>query len=199
MRKLLMLAVLLFCVALTAAADDPAVDAVPSLPSDAPAAPASSTPADYSKWQLAAGFQYQHYKVYGLSFPNYGFSADVTRALNKWGSLEGMVGFGFGNASGPVNPDAKSLFLGGGPRLTMRDKSKFEPWMHVLVGLDHIRFTQAAAYGTNSALAFLGGGGFDYKFKPRLSWRVEADYLGTRFQTMSESNYSVGTGIVFNF
>ncbi len=200
MRRLFMLTLLLLCISFTAAAGDIAVSAAPSLPPSEPAVPASSTPSDHPIWQLAAGFQYQYYRVYGLTFPNYGFNADVTRAVNRWGSLEGMVGVGFGHAGGTTNPDAKTLFLGGGPRLTMRNsRSKVEPWMHLLVGLDHLRATQAAVYGSTNALAFLGGGGVDYKFRPRLYLRVEADYLGTRFQSMSESNFSAGTSLVFNF
>jgi opacity protein-like surface antigen len=199
MRKLLTLALLLFCISLTAAADDLAVNANPSVPSDPPSVPAQGAPVDYTKWELGVGFQYQHYKAFGLSFPNYGFNTDITRAVNRWGALEGMVALGFGHGGGTLNPEAKSLFVGGGPRVTVRSRSKLEPWFHLLVGLDHFRFTQAATYGSNNGLAFLGGGGVDYKFRPRLAFRVEADYLGTRYQSASQANYSVGGGIVFNF
>jgi len=43
------------------------------------------------------------------------------------------------------------------------------------------------------------GGGLDFKLKPNIAWRVQADYLGTDFQSLIESNYSVGTGVIFRF
>jgi hypothetical protein len=45
----------------------------------------------------------------------------------------------------------------------------------------------------------MAGGGLDFKLNPRVYWRVQADYIGTRFQSAVQSNYSIGSGVVFYF
>jgi hypothetical protein len=199
MRKLLVLAVILFSFSLTAAANDLEVSANPVEPPSAPAAPAPSRHSDYPTWQLGMGFQYQHYQINGASFPTYGYNTDVTRSLNSWGSLEGIGSFGFGHLGGKLNPATRSLFVGGGPRVTIRNDTRIEPYMHVLVGLEHFRFTETSGSGSQQALAFLGGIGADFKFRPRLYLRIEGDYLGTHYNSAAQSNYSASTGFVFNF
>ena len=61
------------------------------------------------------------------------------------------------------------------------------------------KFTQIPTLGSTNGLGFMLGGGLDFKLQPRLVWRLQADYLGTDFQSSLQSNYSVGTGIIFRF
>ena len=83
---------------------------------------------------------------------------DLTRYLNDWFGVEGAVAIGFGNTGTPQNLTAKSLFVGGGPHVAVYNKSRFEPWAHALVGLQHFRFTQATGLlGSNSTFGFMGG------------------------------------------
>lgn len=199
MRKLLVLTVVLFTFSLTAAANDLEVTASPAIPASTPAIPAPSRVYDYPTWQLSMGFQYQHFHINGASFPTYGYDTDIIRSVNNWGSLEGMGAFGFGHLAGSGSPATKSLFVGGGPRITIRNDSRIEPWVHVLVGMERFRFTQTASMGSERALAFMGGFGLDIKFRPRLYFRVEGEYLGTHYQSKGQSNFSVGSGFVFNF
>ena len=93
----------------------------------------------------------------------------------------------------------KTLFLGAGPHLAIVNASRFEPWVHGLVGWEHLRYTQTATLGSNSALGYVLGGGLDFKLNPKIFWRVQADYVGTHFQSDLQSNYSFGTGIVLHF
>jgi hypothetical protein len=158
--------------------------------------------------ELAFGYQYQHYDVFGRSFGNNGYNVDGGLHLVDWltggeGRLsvaaEGTGIFGFGHTGGSPNLVAKSLFLGGGPHLAVQNRSRLEPWIHVLVGLEHFRFTQTNTIGSNSSFGFMGGGGVDYKVERGIYWRVQADYLGTIFKSGEQSNFSVGTGVVFYF
>lgn len=199
MYRLLALA-MFFCVfSATLVANDLPGNALPDPPASPSRNPAPSEYLYIPTWQLAGGFQYQHYNAFGASFANYGFHADVTRTLTNWGSLEAIVAAGFGHLGKNQNPETKSLFVGGGPRFTARSQGRFEPWMHVLVGMDRIPYSLAGSPGAQSSLAFMGGIGVDYKFNPRIYWRVEGDYLGTQFQSTPESNISIGTSIVLDF
>jgi hypothetical protein len=199
MYRLLALALFLCVFSSTLIANDLPVSALPAAPASPSSNPAPTEYVYIPTWQLAAGFQFQHYNVFGASFANYGYHADITRTLTNWGSLEGIVATGFGHSGGVRNPEAKSLFVGGGPRFTARTQRLFEPWMHVLVGMDRLASGVAGSGTAPSSLAFMGGVGADLKFNPRIYLRVEGDYLGTQFQSTPESNISVGTSVVFNF
>jgi hypothetical protein len=99
----------------------------------------------------------------------------------------------------PGNLMANSLFIGSGPHIAAYSASRFEPWLHVLVGVEHFRFTQGSVLGNNSALGFMGGGGVDYKLNRILFWRIQGDFIGSRFGSATQANYSFGSGLVINF
>jgi hypothetical protein len=115
--------------------------------------------------------------------------------------VEGTVIAGFGSIGG-TNPktDAKSFFIGGGPHISVYNSNHFEPWVHVVAGWERFRFTQTTTLGSNSHAAFMAGAGLDYKIGGgRLYWRVQGDYIGTNIGPSISTNYSFGTGVVFNF
>jgi hypothetical protein len=199
MRKLLVLCGAFLCLTFTAAAQDSTAAFDAASPSAEPAAPVTFSPADREPWQLGVGFQVHHFGVLGQGFHTIGFNTDITRYLNDWFGIEGTAVFGYGsNGSAPSLP-VKTLFAGGGPHIVLKDRGQFEPWFHVLVGLQHFRFTQGPILGSNSAIGFMGGGGVDYKFAGRASWRFQADFIGTRFGSGIDKSYSFGTGLILNF
>src|SRR5580693_9038641 len=134
MRKLSILCAALFCFSLTASAQDStaAFDASPD-PGE-PAAPASLIPADREPWQIGMGFQFQQYNVLGQKFHDFAYQADFARYFNNWFAVEGTGIAGFGNAGSNPSITANSLFLGGGPHVSIYRSSHFEPWAHVIVG-----------------------------------------------------------------
>ena len=204
MRKILILCAALFCFSLTASAQDStaAFDASsPAAEPAEPAPPASLIPADREPWQIGVGFQFQQYNVLGQKFHDFAYQADVTRYFNNWLGVEGTALAGFGKAGSNPSITANSLFLGGGPHISLTNSHHFEPWVHVIVGWERFRFTQSDVLGNNSHAAFMGGGGVDYKIgNGRLYWRVQADYMGTNIGPPAFSNnYFVGTGLVLNF
>lgn len=200
MRKLFVLCAALLCLSLRASAQDSTAALDASNSASEPAAPASLIPADREPWQVGAGFQYLQFNVLGLNFHDFGYQADVARYLSNWFAVEGTAIAGFGHTGANPRIDAKSLFLGGGPHISVLDTVHFEPWVHVLVGWERFRFTQGASFGTNSHAAFMAGGGLDYKIGGgRLSWRIQGDFMGTNVGPAFSKNYSVGTGLVINF
>jgi opacity protein-like surface antigen len=192
----------LLCLSLTASAQDSTVAYDASSTAAEPAAPPSMSPSNRDAWQLGAGFQYQHFGVFGLSYHNLGYNTEITRYFNNWLGIEGAAEFGFGHSNTtpavPTRLDAKSFFVGGGPHIVVGNK-RLEPWGHALLGWEHLRFTQTANLGNPSAFGFQLGGGVDYKLAGRVNWRLQADYVGTRFSSTIQSNYSFGSGFVLNF
>jgi hypothetical protein len=160
-------------------------------------------------FELGVGYQYQHFNVLGTRFHNNDYSMDfgmhlfdlITGAAGRVTvGVEGAVAAGFGGHTGG-NPslDVKSFFVGAGPHVAIENNSRFEPWIHGLVGWERLRFTQSATLGANSALGYMVGGGVDIRLRPQLYWRFQADYLGTHFQSSLQSNYSTGSGIILYF
>lgn len=199
MSRLLTLCAAIVCLAFSAAAGDTlAADATaaPEASSAAPepAAPVSLLPSDRFPWQLSVTYQYLHYTNSGITFHNNGFNTSITRFANNWFGVESAATSAFGHA-GPTGFIAKSLFVGGGPHIAIHNGSRFEPWGHALVGWQH--FSTGA--GINSALGFKIGGGADYKIRTRFYFRIQADYIGTHFQSSLQKNYGGGAGLVFNF
>ena len=199
MRKLFVLCGAILCLSLTAAAQETTAVFDATSPASEPAAPGSLTPPDREAWQLGIGFQYQHYVVLGQNFHTFGYNADITRYLNNWFGIEGTAAFGYGSAGTTPSISAKSLFVGGGPHVSLHSGSRVEPWVHVLSGWQHFRFAQGPILGSNSAFGFMGGAGLDYKFSGRAYWRIQGDFIGTRFGPSIEKSFSVGTGLIFNF
>jgi len=106
-------------------------------------------------------------------------------------------------SAGALLPDAQlrvQLHLyGGGIRIGPQHR-RFQPWVHVLVGGERLRFTQTAgAMATNNGFAYLAGVGADYMLGPRFFWRFSGDYLGTREFGANQENYEFGTGVGFSF
>jgi hypothetical protein len=203
MRKTLFLCETILCLSLTAAAQDAPAAFDASSPASEPAAPATFQQSERASYQLGFGFQYQHFKILGETFHDIGFNTGITRYLNDWFGLEGTVAVGFGSGVTPFNLNAKSAFIGGGPHVAMQNGTRFEPWGHVLVGLEHFRFSQTnniINLNSNSSIGFMVGGGVDIKLSPRAHWRVQGDAIGSAFgSNTSRFNYSIGSGVVLNF
>jgi hypothetical protein len=202
MRKLLVFCGAMLCLTLPAAAQE--ISAVPDAASPASETMNTSwlTPADRDPWQLTVGFQYSNFGVLPQRFSSYGYTLDIARYLNKQVALEGLGSFGFGGEPVPPNGHTVSLFAGGGPHISFGNTDRWEPWAHVLVGVQHFRATQGAVFGNNTHLAFMAGGGADYKFAPRAFWRFQVDFVGSKFalgKSSFDKSISIGTGLVLNF
>jgi hypothetical protein len=198
---------ILFLSLTSAAATDP-----PSFPEpSAQAAPAGFFATERGRFEVGINYQFERYREFGSNFDNNGilgsFNVHVFDPLTSvsWrltAALEGAAGAGFGGQTGGTpNLAVKSVFVGGGPRLAIESAARLEPWVHLLVGWEHLRYTQTTTLGSNSAFGFIAGGGADIKLYRSIYWRVEADYLGTHFPPAPaiQSNLSVGTGPIITF
>jgi opacity protein-like surface antigen len=158
-----------------------------------------------------------------------GWNASLGVNLNRWfglvsdfsghyGSLNGPINFlpnlcvPAGCASGTISEHDKYHNFLFGPQFSLRAK-KATPFVHALFGgsrlnrsgTQNLIFPPATTptsvnfSGSTTNFAFAGGGGVDYNFTGKLSWRVQADYLEIGIPNRTLNNVRVSTGIVFHF
>lgn len=202
MRKLLVLCGAMLCLTLTTSAQETSAVPEAASPASTTADLPSLTPANRDAWQLTIGFQYSNFGVLPQRFSTYGYTVDITRYLTNQIGVEALGSFGFGGEPVPPNGSTVSLFAGGGPHISMGNAYRWEPWGHVIAGVQHFRATQGAIFGNNTHAAFMAGGGVDYKFAGRAFWRFQADFVGSNFglgTTSFNKNVMIGTGLVLNF
>jgi hypothetical protein len=134
----------------------------------------STSQHDYDPWQIAIGYQYNRDNLLGAPFNTHGLNVSAARYFGRWFGVEAQFGTGFlgntGQTTAPPNLSVKSFFVGVGPRLAFRNHSRYEPWIHVVVGLEHYRFAQ-----------------------------TEADALGSRFFSTNQRAFQIVGGLVFGF
>ena len=82
-----------------------------------------------------------------------------------------------------------------GPRVSA-SVGKFRPFAEAMVGIGHVNVHGAA---TDTSLATALGGGLDYKLVRLVSWRLQGDYVHTRFFDGHQNNLRLSTGIVIHF
>ncbi|MHB8214930.1 MAG: hypothetical protein ACYDDS_02515 [Candidatus Sulfotelmatobacter sp.] len=82
-----------------------------------------------------------------------------------------------------------------GPRVSM-SVGKIRPFAEVLIGGAHLSANDGVGSDTSFATAI--GGGIDYKIIRPVAWRLQGDYVQTRFSG-TQNNVRISTGIVFRF
>ena len=169
-------------------------------PSAAPNAPAPPpVGGDFgNRWDLAAGYEYVHFRSAPFSANLSGLHTSLAYSLNEWFAFEGSVVAAFGgDVFGPGETAKYVLLTGGGRIYWNRDPKRWSPWAHALVGGAHVN--PQVARSSKNGLAFQTGGGVDYFFNPRLSFRGEADYVLTRLYSGTQNNFQIGVGFVLHF
>ena len=175
-----------------AALGSPAPDASPS-PSPDPKFVYGGR--DDFRWQLAIGADWIRFRSSIFNASAVGINTSVTYFTNEWFGIEGAVSTGF--APEIFNKEhVKLLVYGAGPKIAWRER-KWEPWVHAIFGGSHEQ-PQTAGNSRNS-YAIEAGGGADYRFNPRLSGRLEADWVRTGFFSQSQNNFQLMGGVVFHF
>jgi hypothetical protein len=151
------------------------------------------------RWEVFTGYSYMR-----LDSTSFGFANNAN--LNGW------------NAAGIFNINLKwsvTLDLSGhygsqlrdfnymiGPQYTWRrDKSRF--FVQGLFGKaqDRVDITVANKSGFQGVgRAFAGGGGYDWDYSPRITFRVvQADYINSNSFGQTQNDIRISTGVVFHF
>jgi opacity protein-like surface antigen len=136
--------------------------------------------------------------VEGKVVPFLGFVADFD---SHYGSQNFAVAcanpVGIGSSSCPyVNADVTEHNFLFGPRVSF-SVGRFRPFAEALFGGAHVDVNNGVGSNTSFATAF--GGGLDYKIIKPIAWRLQGDYVQTRFFSATQNNVRISTGIVFRF
>ena len=75
----------------------------------------------------------------------------------------------------------------------------FTPFAEGMAGVAHIHTGGSTPGPSNTSFATALGGGIDYRLIKLFAWRVEGDYITTRFFSSTQNNLRLSTGIVFRF
>jgi len=167
--------------------------------------PAASAPApkpkfvfggrDDYRWQLSLGVDWIRFRSSVFDASAVGFRTAVTYYTNSWFGIEGSVSAAFA----PQIFDkehVKLVVYGGGPKIAWRQR-QWEPWLHAIVGGAHEQ--PQTEEGGRNAFAVQLGGGADYRFNPRFSGRLQAEYVRTSFWSQAQNNFQLSAGLVIHF
>jgi len=150
---------------------------------------------DDFRWQLGIGVDWLRFRNSIFNASAIGVKSSVTYFTNDWFGIEGNVSATFA----PEILDrehVKVLVYGGGPKIAWREK-KLEPWAHAIIGGSHEQ--PQTAGNSKNAFAVQVGGGADYRFNPRFSGRLEADWVHTNYFSQTQNNFELMGGVVFHF
>jgi hypothetical protein len=150
---------------------------------------------DDFRWQLGIGADWIRFRGSLFNASAVGVNTSVTYFTNEWFGVEGNMSADFAPQI-LDHENVKILTYGAGPKIAWRER-KWEPWMHAIVGGAH-ELPQTAGNSQNSYVVKLGGGA-DYRFNPRFSGRLEADWVRTGFFSQSQNNFELMGGVVFHF
>ncbi len=148
------------------------------------------------RWQAYVGYEYlRFYEVPAITKNSNGFMYSMVYYLKDWIGLDGEL-----NATHLSQYNTGGWFLlgAGGPRFRWSAPRGLEVWGHVMGGYSH--FKPETSFGADHAPAFEVGGGVDIAaHRGRLSYRVEADMVGTRYFSTYQYSPKVSAGVVFKF
>jgi hypothetical protein len=85
-----------------------------------------------------------------------------------------------------------------GPRASV-SIGKVTPFAQALFGGAHTNASGTAFSLSDTSFATALGGGLDFRLTKTLGWRVQGDFLQTRFFSTSQNNYRFSTGLVVRF
>jgi hypothetical protein len=149
---------------------------------------------DY-RWELGLAATWLRFRSSVFNASAVGLNTSVVYFTNDWFGIEGNVTAVFAPTI-LLNEHIKIATYGGGPKIAWRRK-RWEPWLHGIFGGTHEQ-PQIAAQSKNSYV-IKAGGGADYRWNPRISFRLEGDYVRTAFFKQGQNNFQLAGGIVFHF
>jgi len=150
---------------------------------------------DDFRWQLAVGAAWNRFRSSIFNASAVGINTSLSYFTNDWFAVEGSVSATFAPEIF-ANEHVKLLTYTGGPKIAWRQRV-WEPWLHGLVGAIHEQ-PQVAGNSRNGFAVVLGGGA-DYRWRPRLAFRLEADYLRSSLFSQHQDNFQLIGGVVFHF
>ena len=123
-----------------------------------------------------------------------GVSGSVAYNPNRWLGIVGDFG---GYHASPFGISLNTYTYLFGPRLTLRNPSKINPFAQVLLGGS--RITAGSGGGSANQFAYSLGGGVDIGLLPHLAFRPQGDYIGLETSGSRTNCTRVSAGFVVHF
>jgi opacity protein-like surface antigen len=149
---------------------------------------------DY-RWELGLEASWLRFRSTVFNASAVGINTSVVYFTNDWFGIEGNISAVFAPTI-LANEHVKIVTYGAGPKIARRQK-QWEPWLHGIFGGAHEQ-PQISGQSRNTYV-IKAGGGADYRWNPRVSLRLEGDYVRTGFFKQSQNNFQLAGGIVFHF
>lgn len=135
----------------------------------------------------------------GKIFPHVGLVTDFTGAYGKQTvTVLPVVPVGGGGGAVPFQATGHEYEVLFGPRVGF-SIGNIRPFGEALFGIGHMHSSFLGTSASNNSFANGLGGGLDYRLFRILAWRVEGDYIRTRFFSNHQNDLRISTGIVFRF
>jgi hypothetical protein len=171
----------------------------PSSPAPAKPAPPSPTPYGFNErdynLEIALGISVVRFRSPAYYATGVGFHSAAAFFFKDWLAVEGAVTTFFAPTIF-AGEHIKFVSYGAGPKISF-GRSRLEPWVHVLSGGAHV--VPQTALGGKNGFEVTAGAGVDYGLNPRVSLRLEGDYLGTRFFSQWQNSGQGIAAIVIHF
>jgi len=137
---------------------------------------------------------YSYFRSLGLN--HNGVSGSVAYNLTSFDWL-GIVGDLGGYHASPAGGTVNTYTYLFGPRLTLRNPSKFHPFGQALVGGS--RITVGSGGPSSNQFAYSIGGGVDVGLLPHLALRPQVDYIGLNTTGSRTNSTRISVGLVVHF
>jgi len=142
-----------------------------------------------------ASLSYSYFRLGGSGGINQnGVSGSVAYNPNRWLGIVGDFG---GYHASPLGVSLNTYTYLFGPRLTLRNPSKINPFAQALFGGS--RITVGSGGGSNNQFAYSVGGGVDIGLLPHLALRPQVDYIGLNTPGSHTNCTRVSAGLVVHF
>jgi hypothetical protein len=140
-----------------------------------------------------ASLGYSYFRLGGSGGLNQnGVSGSVAYNLHSWLGIVGDFGGYHASPGGSSLNTYTYLF---GPRLTLRNPTKINPFVQGLLGGSHI----TGGGGSSNQFAYSVGGGVDIGLLPHLAFRPQVDYIGLATSGGHTNCTRISAGLVVHF
>ena len=144
---------------------------------------------------IDASLSYSYFRLGGSGGINQnGVSGSVAYNPNRWLGIVGDFG---GYHASPLGVSLNTYTYLFGPRLTLRNPSKINPFAQALLGGS--RITVGSGGGSANQFAYGIGGGVDIGVLPHLAFRPQVDYVGLDTSGSRTNCTRVSAGFVVHF
>jgi hypothetical protein len=142
-----------------------------------------------------ASVSYSYFRLGGSGGTNQnGVSGSLAYNYKNWLGIVGDFG---GYHASPLGVSLNTYTYLFGPRVTLRNRSKINPFAQALFGGS--RITIGSGGGSFNQFAYSVGGGVDIGLLPHLAFRPQVDYVGLNTSGSRTNCTRVSAGFVIHF